>query len=216
MMQANHELGRPMDCRGVWDQLVRGSLRVTDSFSAEERGYLVLARVAPKTPLIAARTVEVLERTLLGESQKVLSIDLGLSVSSIATLSRRSLLGLGLDTLPSKAPALLSLLVQASRSAGQTPEVRAAEVALGALKYTVLSVGLRAPAHAFALSPAEQVVIRMRLEGRSLLEIASERRTSKRTVANQLGAAFRRLGVSGRSSLIRQFARAEGELTAAE
>jgi hypothetical protein len=44
--------------------------------------------------------------------------------------------------------------------------------------------------------------VRGLLEGRNYLEIAKKRGTSTRTVANQLAAAFRRLGVSGRASLL--------------
>ena len=51
-------------------------------------------------------------------------------------------------------------------------------------------------------SPAEFAVVRGLLEGRNYLEIAKTRGTSTRTVANQLAAAFRRLGVSGRGSLL--------------
>ena len=51
------------------------------------------------------------------------------------------------------------------------------------------------------LTTVEAEVLRMTVEGMSHAEIANGRGTSRRTVANQLGAIFRKLGVSGRSAL---------------
>jgi DNA-binding NarL/FixJ family response regulator len=53
------------------------------------------------------------------------------------------------------------------------------------------------------LSPAECSVVRLVIEGFSHAEIASRRKTSTRTVANQLASVFRRLKVSGRLQLCR-------------
>jgi DNA-binding CsgD family transcriptional regulator len=52
------------------------------------------------------------------------------------------------------------------------------------------------------VSPAEYAVIRLLIEGKSYDEMADLRRTSKRTVANQLASAFHRIGVSGRAELL--------------
>jgi DNA-binding CsgD family transcriptional regulator len=56
------------------------------------------------------------------------------------------------------------------------------------------------------LTPAEFLVARLLIEGKSHAEIAAQRRTTLRTVANQLATAFHRLGVSGRLGLIGQLA----------
>ncbi|HEY0463031.1 MAG TPA: hypothetical protein VGC79_02430, partial [Polyangiaceae bacterium] len=50
--------------------------------------------------------------------------------------------------------------------------------------------------------PAVRDVVCMHTQGESHARIASRRRTSQRTVANQLATAFSRLGVSGRSGLL--------------
>jgi DNA-binding NarL/FixJ family response regulator len=61
------------------------------------------------------------------------------------------------------------------------------------------------------LSRAEFAVVRLLLEGKSHAEMSAERRTSMRTIANQLAAAFSKLGVSGRADLIRELVRASDE-----
>ena len=55
---------------------------------------------------------------------------------------------------------------------------------------------------AATLSPAESEVARYLLEGRSNAEIASQRGSSARTVANQVSSLFRKLGVSSRLELV--------------
>ncbi|MCC6873321.1 MAG: helix-turn-helix transcriptional regulator [Sandaracinaceae bacterium] len=53
-----------------------------------------------------------------------------------------------------------------------------------------------------ALSPAERGVVEQVRCGRSNDEIAALRGVSARTVANQLAAAFRKLGVGSRAQLV--------------
>jgi DNA-binding CsgD family transcriptional regulator len=52
------------------------------------------------------------------------------------------------------------------------------------------------------LSPAEEDVLRRMLGGQSNAEIAKQRRTSVRTVENQIAGLYRKLGVSSRRELI--------------
>jgi DNA-binding CsgD family transcriptional regulator len=54
------------------------------------------------------------------------------------------------------------------------------------------------------LPAAELAVIRQLVEGHSYAEIAAERGTSTRTIANQITAVFRRLRVSGRNELVQR------------
>jgi DNA-binding CsgD family transcriptional regulator len=58
---------------------------------------------------------------------------------------------------------------------------------------------LRLPAQ---LSPAERAVVRAVVAGRSNAEIAAARATSSKTVANQLYAIYRKLGVETREQLV--------------
>jgi DNA-binding CsgD family transcriptional regulator len=52
------------------------------------------------------------------------------------------------------------------------------------------------------LTEAERSVATLLIEGKSYLEIAKVRRTSQRTVANQIASLFRRLHISGRAELL--------------
>ncbi len=67
--------------------------------------------------------------------------------------------------------------------------------------YAVLSFSTEAGRVPDALTPAEREVLRALLSCRSNLQIARERGTSIRTVANQVQALFRKLGVGSRAEL---------------
>ena len=58
-----------------------------------------------------------------------------------------------------------------------------------------------------ALTPAEAAVAELAVAGRSNREIARERGSSPRTVANQLANVFRKLGVGSRLELCAYFGR---------
>ncbi|MCZ7687269.1 MAG: helix-turn-helix transcriptional regulator [Sandaracinaceae bacterium] len=81
----------------------------------------------------------------------------------------------------------------------------AAEARLGSTDVAVASVELSIDDP--ALSPAEREVAEAVLRGRSDREIARERRTSERTVANQLRSVFRKLSVGSRAELVARASR---------
>ncbi len=64
-----------------------------------------------------------------------------------------------------------------------------------------VSVPVLAPGRVASLTEAERAVVARVLEGASNAEIAAERGTSARTVANQLAAVYRKLGALGRAEL---------------
>ena len=78
---------------------------------------------------------------------------------------------------------------------------RVSKVRFGDETWAVISLPLGATALPCCLSAAEREVARLALEGRSNAEIASRRGTSACTVANQLAAIFRKLGISSRTEL---------------
>jgi DNA-binding CsgD family transcriptional regulator len=71
----------------------------------------------------------------------------------------------------------------------------------GGEEYAVIELDAHAPAGLEALSPQERAVVLFVLEGLSSAEIARKRRTSPRTVANQLQSAYKKLGVRSRAQL---------------
>jgi DNA-binding CsgD family transcriptional regulator len=73
---------------------------------------------------------------------------------------------------------------------------------LGDSELAVFSEPLPRLSESVDLTPAEQDICLRLLEGQSSREIARERQTATRTVANQIAAIFEKLGVSSRAELI--------------
>lgn len=69
-------------------------------------------------------------------------------------------------------------------------------------EHIVLSFPLSSPKVPPSLTKAEAAVAVLVLEGRSDAEIAAVRGVSKRTVANQIAAVFRKLDVRSRVELV--------------
>ncbi|HWA71871.1 MAG TPA: helix-turn-helix transcriptional regulator [Polyangiaceae bacterium] len=191
----------------VWKGLKSGECRVMDSFLTDDRCYLILKRQARgaawQRP--CARRVHILERMLLEGNQKGVGIDLGLAPSTVALLTKQCLRSLGLSCTASRVPPQLVLAVHAARDTQRYP-ARSSELHDGETSYQVISVERPDLRLASLLTPAEFLVARLLVEGKSHREIAARRRTTLRTVANQLATAFHRLGVSGRLGLIGQLA----------
>jgi DNA-binding CsgD family transcriptional regulator len=74
-------------------------------------------------------------------------------------------------------------------------------------RYVVLSYPLPGASPTSALTSAEREVLALMLAGASNAGIARQRDTAVRTVANQVAAIFRKLGVSSRSQLAALLAR---------
>jgi DNA-binding NarL/FixJ family response regulator len=74
--------------------------------------------------------------------------------------------------------------------------IEMADVTLALFTY---STGAEAPA--FHLTESEREVLRAVVAGQSNAQIAAERRSAPRTVANQIAAIFRKVGVTSRAQL---------------
>jgi DNA-binding NarL/FixJ family response regulator len=72
---------------------------------------------------------------------------------------------------------------------------------MGSEEFAVLSVPVGSSHALAALTPSERSVVQAVLAGRSNNEIAEARATAPRTVANQLAAIYRKLGISSRAEL---------------
>ena len=79
-------------------------------------------------------------------------------------------------------------------------ETKFATFEIGGEQFLVVSVPASA-SDPLGLTDAEQDVHDRLLRGESNAEIARHRRTSARTVANQVAAVFRKLGVGSRAEL---------------
>jgi DNA-binding NarL/FixJ family response regulator len=190
-----------LGCVASWNDLIDGSKRIVDSFAGEGRYYLVITD-RDESHELDPRLRDVLERGLLrGQAQKVIALDLDLAVSTIAARHRQGLKFMGVSCSASRAPALLIMIGAAAGTGHPLRGGIQADFVLDRRTYRVLAapsqLGLRD-----LLPIAEEHVVRLLLDGRTHAEIAAQRGTSPRTVANQLAGAFRKLGVSGRLQLL--------------
>lgn len=80
-------------------------------------------------------------------------------------------------------------------------EVHVSRFQLGEVQFVVASCDIRARLDRYGLTPSEEAICRLVLQGRSNGEIAEQRGTSKRTVANQLQSVYIKIGVRGRREL---------------
>lgn len=187
------------DLRDIWPALMNGDVHVVDTFYSPSRWFLILQRgvFSPLPDSVRA----LLQHSLLEDSQKRAALECGLAGSTLSTNVAHALKSRGLVTSPAKAPPMLALaaLVDVAQTGfiGRKSSFRLAGEDLG-----VYSVERPEGALAPRLSAAERAVLLRVVEGWSYARIAAERRTSCRTVANQVGHAFSRLRVSGRGQLI--------------
>lgn len=189
----------------LWQDLLANRTCIASTFIVGDRCFtwVTAGHEEPARPGAA----RILERVLLGESQKVVAVELGLAPSSIASACREVLEIMSPCRRAARAPLLLVIAAHAACGAGPgTARVEAKEPGLRALLSTDLPLKPAA-----LLSRSEGEVLRLVLQGSSHAEVASVRRTSQRTTANQLASLFRKLGISGvselRSKLVREQAR---------
>jgi len=191
----------PVDSAAVWLRLVNGQAVIVDEFATAGWLYLIIRSCGSRG--LRARPLEILEQVLLGTEPKVVSIERRLSPSTVACSLKQAFETIGLRCKPSKVPLLLVTLVHAAKGRGELQHYRSGKFEHEEMTYEVLCMPSTNQVFERVLPPAEQCVLRLFLEGKSHAEIAARRQTSLRTVANQMASAFHRLGISGRSHLIK-------------
>ena len=82
------------------------------------------------------------------------------------------------------------------------PGLEAGRIQVGEQELATLTFPLGTPEIPSTFSPAEREVALALLVGQSNASIAAARNTSVRTVANQIGAMFRKLGVHSRPEFV--------------
>ncbi len=185
----------------LWQELVSGKWCTRASFCSETECFLVLEACKARPHPLAPHVVRMLELVLTGESQKRLAIEARLSRSTVATRCAVSLRGMGSEHTLSSVPILILLAAHAARGMRQSSATL--RQVPGHVEECWL-VSYERPDKVLnpALSEAERAVTRLFIEGRTHAQMARIRNVSTRTVANQLGSAFRKLGASGRTALV--------------
>jgi len=190
----------------LWTELISGFCKVRQvTFSAQTCDLLVKRQHRAEEPpslALPARDVEILERALTEGVRKSVAADFKLCPSSVAEILRRCFVFMGLSCWPSRIPLVLVLAAYAKCA----PEARSGAKTILAQnqQFERQTISISRPDNELSLrlSPAEYAVTRLLIEGKSYVEIAAIRQTSKRTVANQLASGFHRLGISGRADLL--------------
>ena len=198
----------------IWRDLVAARLRVAAAFVTKDAGVLALVpgKVGPdQRRHLRAKKLQVLERVLTKGGQKSVAAELGLAPSTVAIIAGNCLRAMGVDTGASRAP--LGLVVAAHACFELTALTQGAlrRVQVDGVDYIVVSCARPEQDLKELLSPAECAVAKLLIEGLSHAQISLIRHTSTRTIANQLAAAFAKLGVSGRAELLCRLLRRVGQ-----
>jgi DNA-binding CsgD family transcriptional regulator len=191
-----------VDLAVLWAMLTSGECFVLDSHYSDEQCFLVVERRRQHLGRFPVGTrVKLLERILLGQSQKAVAIDFRLAVSTVALACSACLRVMGRNHLSSRAPTLLVMAAHAAHGV-TLPPAQAQRVMRGQAEHWVLSARRPDLKLTGDLTQAEEAVTRLLVEGHPHARIAELRLASPRTIANQLASAFRKLGISGRAELL--------------
>lgn len=187
----------------VWPELVSGRVQVKSCGATQACHFLQLAPQFshPGPNELPARQVRILERVLLGERPKVVAIEEGCSQSTVACAVGECLRAMGIRTTGSRVPALLVLALHAVRGKAPYSGVQVDRVPGDGPDLELRSDRLELPL-SDGLTASELAVVGLVVEGYSHAEIAARRRTSVRTVANQIASVYKKLKVSGRIELL--------------
>lgn len=193
-----------IDLAQCWQELASGRHQIVDCGASGEHYFLLLTRsvkVGRARRGIRARNFQVLNRVLLTPSRKQLSLELGLSTSSIAALSKQCLELIGLSCTPYTVPPLLIMAAAAAAAQASGNPTISGERWTRPPHFELIRAPRPELKFASAFSRAEFDVAQRLLEGNSYAQIARSRRTSARTIANQVASIFDRVGVSSRHEL---------------
>ena len=189
----------------LWTQLTNQSLVILDDDYSVHECRMTLGQNALPRPNVSrlARDYSILRRALTGEPRKCIAIDYGIGQSTVSVACAGALVSFGLSPNLARAPMLLVLAAHAANGSADEasgPRGRLTQRGQFWVAYAACpdgDVGLR-------LSNAERCVMQLFIGGRTRREIALTRRTTERTVANQLAAVFRKFRASSRTELIRR------------
>jgi DNA-binding NarL/FixJ family response regulator len=196
-----------IDLAMVWRGLRAGELYVGSSHCASGRCWATL-EVGSRAVIASPTALDVLERVLNGEPQKVLAYELGRCVPTIAGYCSQALRAICCEHNCARAPILLVMAATAARG------VRVPKAKLERLLDDgswLVSVVMPGDDLARQLSPGEWEVARAAIEGKSHAQIARARGTSPRTIANQLASIFGKTGIYGCPALRAKAATIRGE-----
>lgn len=183
----------------AWVWLCAGDARIVCARSDDARHHLELART--KTRALPRRELDVIHPLLLGRAQKVVAADVVRSCSTVTAAAMSALKRMGLVCRPNNVPMIAVMMARAGASNLLAP-CAIAGFAESVGQTVSFSVARPDVWLSQVLTRTERKVVQLRIEGHSHEDVASLCMVSKRTVANQIASAYRKLGVSSRLELL--------------
>jgi len=186
-----------MDTRGIAEALLAGRMRLVSKEDDGSGGHVL--GFGGTAIRLSRRELSILAAAESGVANKLVAIEQSLACSTVSESLQTAIAKLGFASRAEFLKIMGSLRGGASDSGVRV-------VGNDELCWVFL------PVEALGLDPrltdAEREVVAGVLSGRSNAAIAIARRTSARTVANQLAAIYRKLGVSSRWELAARAGRA--------
>lgn len=149
--------------------------------------------------------MQALEAVLQGHTANYAALELGVAVSTVSGDLKRALVALGLEPRLSAIPVYLAQISNTARRK-ETLRVREGRFDARHAGYVTLLLPKYENWLEQSLSPVELQVCQMLLWGNTYHQIATARGTARRTIANQLGSVFSKLGASGRMEVVAKLA----------
>ena len=178
----------------AWEGLVQGRWSLVDHFDSDGRRFVLALKNDPRYPDprgLTMRERQVAEFLGQGHSGKEISYMLGVTRAAVTNCTARAVRKLGLSSL-------------AELAAFFAPSGLRATLAESAVRDNTLLIGAYPLIHAdhvAKLTGAERAVLAALLAGSTNRDIGQRRDCSEHTVANQVQAIFRKVGVRSRSEL---------------
>jgi DNA-binding NarL/FixJ family response regulator len=197
----------------AWDDLISGRARIVAAYATRRRHFLELVDCgSDRSCPLDSRSIAVLDLILFGTQQKVIAADTKRAASTVSSTAQRAMHALGLECQVSRFPILLKVM---HRSWHVRRPIRAREGQnLGTPR--IINIFRADACLQHRLSPSEYEVARDLVDGLRQEQIALRRRTSQRTIANQVANVYQKLRVSGRNELMEWLVEQDGELLVEE
>jgi len=187
----------PDKAMNTWEALVQGRWSLVDKFDTDQRRYVVAIKNDPAHPDprgLSEQERQVAEYTGLGRSSKEISYILGISPSAVTNCTARAQSKLGLSSRTELATFFSPGGLRA----------KLAEISIAGEQFLVGAYPLINEKLISSLTDAERTILIYLIAGSTNSDIAQRRKTSSRTVANQVQSIFNKLRVRSRGELAAQ------------
>jgi DNA-binding NarL/FixJ family response regulator len=203
----------------IWQAVIAGRWSLVAQFDSDEHRCFVArknAAAGPGASTLSARERQIVAYASLGHANKLIAYELGLCSSTVAAQITSATRKLGVSSRKTLLHAFAVLgggLPERGNpvDASNPPVVRCADPTVRVTRFlhdeqdfVVIRIAI-APKLPASLTTAEREVAKLVIEGLSNAEIAERRKTSVRTVANQLRSIYAKLAVGSRRQLCSRF-----------